>query len=105
MDSYNGTEVEYVSRCLEEYPNTKLKIFGHENFSYPYSVNLGMHFSSEDLVCIINGHSLPISLKWLERGLKYFSDERVAAVMWGFSSQIEGLDARYSNWLKCSCIE
>ncbi len=80
MDSYSGAEVEYVSRCLEEYSNTKLITFEHENFSHPFSVNLGMHFSEEELVCITNGHSLPTSLKWLERGLMHFTDEGVAAV-------------------------
>lgn len=80
MDSNSEKEIRYVSRCLKNYPNSKLLTFKHEDFSHPYSVNLGVASSKEELVCITNGHSLPISLHWLERGLRHFEDEGVAGV-------------------------
>ena len=35
-------------------------------FSYAYSANIGVWASQFELVCITNGHCLPISDKWLE---------------------------------------
>lgn len=80
MDSKREQETKYVSRRLENYPGSKLLTFKHEEFSHPYSVNLGIASSKEELVCITNGHSLPISLHWLESGLKHFEDEKVAGI-------------------------
>lgn len=80
MDSNIEKEVRYVSRRLKSYPNSKLLTFKHEDFSHPYSVNLGVNSSKEELVCITNGHSMPTSLRWLESGLKHFEDDGVAGV-------------------------
>ncbi|UCE95496.1 MAG: glycosyltransferase family 2 protein [Candidatus Bathyarchaeota archaeon] len=80
MDSINERETAYVNKHLEAYPNCKLQTFRHEEFSHPYSVNLGVDSSKEDFVCITNGHSLPSSPHWLGSGLRHFEDEKVAAV-------------------------
>jgi glycosyltransferase involved in cell wall biosynthesis len=88
MDSWNQEEVIYVNRCLKEYSDSKLITFEHEKFSHPYSTNLGIASSKEELVCITNGHALPISLHWLEDGLTHFEDEDVAGVG-GFSYPFE----------------
>ncbi len=80
MDASSDAEVKYVSHHLQEYPASKLVTFKHEYFSHPYSVNVGMAFSEEELVCITNGHSFPISLSWLETGVNHFDDNQVAAV-------------------------
>lgn len=94
MDSDNPKEIEYVSERLEKYSNSKLLTFGHEDFSHPYSVNLGVNSSQEELVCITNGHSFPISLHWLEDGLKHFKDEEVAGVSGFFVPSNEGFGMR-----------
>jgi GT2 family glycosyltransferase len=91
MDSSSKTEVKYVRKHLEDYPRTKLVTFKHEYFSHPYSVNVGMAFSEEELVCITNGHSFPTSLRWLETGLKHFDDSEVAAVSGFFFPSNKGL--------------
>jgi glycosyltransferase involved in cell wall biosynthesis len=80
MDSDNGKETGYVRSRLESYPRSRLITFRHEDFSHPYSVNLGVASSKKELICITNGHSFPTSLRWLENGLKHFKDEKVAGV-------------------------
>lgn len=80
MDSNSDKEVEYVRSRLESYPNSKFLTLKHEEFSHPYSANLGVSSSKEELVCITNGHSLPISQQWLESGLKHFEDENIAGI-------------------------
>jgi glycosyltransferase involved in cell wall biosynthesis len=49
-------------------------------FSYPYSVNVGVYFANNDLVCITNGHCLPLSNVWLESGVYHFKKSNVAGV-------------------------
>jgi len=95
MDSKSEQETQYVRRRLESYSNAKLLTFKHEDFSHPYSVNLGVASSKEELVCITNAHSLPISLHWLESGLRHFEDKRVAGVSGFFFPSNEG----FRKWL------
>jgi len=97
MDSWSQEEVRFVSIRLEKYSNCKLITFKHEEFSHPYSANLGIASSKEELVCIINGHALPISLRWLEVGLKHFEDEKVAGVGGFFYPSAEGVARRLFN--------
>lgn len=52
----------------------------HEEFNHAYSTNLGVAASHAELVAITNGHSLPISNRWLETGFRHFNDPRVAGV-------------------------
>jgi len=80
MDSNSEEEINHVRRRLKSFPSSKLLTLEHEDFSHPYSVNLGVASSKQELVCITNGHSLPISLHWLEKGLAYFKDDKVAGV-------------------------
>jgi hypothetical protein len=80
MDSQSPEEVAYVKKHIKDLPEVKLITFHHEKFSHPYSVNLGLAAANEELVCITNGHALPISLQWLEDGLIHFEDENVAGV-------------------------
>ena len=49
-------------------------------FSYAYSANIGVWASQFELVCITNGHCLPISDKWLEYGISHFKSRNVAGV-------------------------
>ena len=101
MDSSNERETKYVRKCLADYPNSKLLTFKHEEFSHPYSVNLGMASSKEDFVCITNGHSFPISLCWLESGLKHFGDEEVAGVSGFFLPSDKGFERRLFHLVEC----
>lgn len=91
MDSECEDEVRYVSTQLECYPNCRLITFKHEDFSHPYSVNLGVASSEEELVCITNGHAFPISSQWLEKGLRHFGDKGVAGVSGFFLPSSRGI--------------
>lgn len=62
-----------------------------EAFSHAYSTNLGVYTARNELVCITNAHSLPISLRWLQEGVKHFSDEAVAGVSGFFLPHRDGL--------------
>jgi len=94
MDSESENEIRFVRRNLENYPDSKLLTFRHEDFSHPYSVNLGVASSKEELVCITNGHSLPTSSSWLESGLKHFEHENVAGVSGFFLPSNKGFEKR-----------
>ncbi len=94
MDSKHEKEVRHVKNRLKGYSSSRLLTFKHEEFSHPYSVNLGMESSKEKLVCITNGHSLPISSHWLEKGLKHFEDEKVAGVSGFFLPSDRGVRKR-----------
>jgi glycosyltransferase involved in cell wall biosynthesis len=91
MDCDSEEEIEYADSRLKSYPNSKLLTFRHAEFSHPHSVNLGVAASKEELVCITNGHAMPISLRWLEAGSRHFGDERVAGVGGFFLPYTEGL--------------
>lgn len=94
MDFISEKETRCVSRRLESYSNSRLLTFKHEDFSHPYSANLGVASSKEELVCITNGHSLPTSLHWLESGLKHFEREDVAGVSGFFLPSDKGFGKR-----------
>lgn len=91
MDSESKKETRYVSKRLENYPHSKLILFSHEEFSHPYSANLGVASSKEEFVCITNGHSFPTSSRWLENGLRHFEDRKVAGVSGFFLPAPKGL--------------
>lgn len=58
----------------------KIVALPDEEFSHAYSTNLGMHAAENELVCITNAHSLPISPHWLQDGVRHFKDPKVAGV-------------------------
>jgi len=58
----------------------KLVFLSDQEFSHPYSTNLGVHEASNELVCITNAHSLPTSLTWLEDGIARMEEPNVAGV-------------------------
>jgi len=60
--------------------SVKLIPLPNNDFSHPYSTNLGLFYAENEFVCITNGHSLPISQNWLESGLTHFKDPLVAGV-------------------------
>ncbi len=50
-------------------------------FSHPYSCNLGVKNARGKYIAFLNGHSIPISKKFLESGIKNFErDDKVAGV-------------------------
>jgi len=69
----------------------KLIPVSDEEFSHPYSTNLGVSASENELVCITNAHTLPLSTSWLENGVRHFKDPKVACVS-GYFSPLEKND-------------
>jgi rhamnosyltransferase len=51
-----------------------------EEFSHPYSTNLGMKNSQGELVILTNGHCVPMSNTWLEAGLENFDNPDIAGI-------------------------
>ena len=84
--------LESASRWLLE-TGIKLKLIAisDEEFSHSYSTNLGVFASENELVCVTNAHSLPISASWLENGVRHFKDSKVACVS-GYFSPVEKSD-------------
>lgn len=72
---------EIVKRCFK-HRVTKFKFTSLTDyeFSHAYSTNLGVSLAENELVCITNAHSLPISLRWLQDGIRYFEDSKIAGV-------------------------
>ena len=74
-----------------------------EDFSYPYSANIGVAVACGELVCITNGHSLPFSEEWLESGVAHFRNPRVAGVAGYFVPHKNGSlweKIAYNSWCK-----
>ncbi|MFA5986985.1 MAG: glycosyltransferase family A protein [Parcubacteria group bacterium] len=63
-------------------------------FSHPYSCNLGAEYARGKYLVYLNGHSIPISKKFLEEGLKNFEDKKVAGV---YSSVIAHEDGTFTD--------
>jgi len=68
----------------------KLIPISNDEFSHAYSTNLGVNAAENELVCITNAHSLPISPCWLQDGIKHFEDPKVAGVSGFFIPHGEG---------------
>jgi GT2 family glycosyltransferase len=75
---------ELLAKVKKEFFKGSLNIIivplTNEEFSYAYSANAGISVSSGTLVCITNGHCLPISNNWLENATAHFEDKNVAGV-------------------------
>ncbi len=68
----------------------KLVPLTDREFSHAYSTNVGVFVADGDLVCITNGHSLPLSNKWLGAGVSHFKDCRVVGVAGYFIPHKDG---------------
>jgi GT2 family glycosyltransferase len=67
---------KFFDNCMQ----VKIVPLTDEEFSYAYSANIGILVSERDLVCMTNGHCLPLSEKWLESGVAHFRSQNVAGV-------------------------
>ncbi len=99
VDNYSSKKnLETMKNLLEEakaniYQNVisvKLVPLADCDFSHPYSTNLGVGAAQGDLVCILNGHSMPSSDRWIEFGISHFSDPKVAGVAGYFTAYRNG---------------
>jgi len=75
---------------FQHHVSLKLVPIADCDFSHPYSTNLGVSVASGELICIINGHSLPSSDRWIEFGVSHFADPKVAGVAGYFTAHRNG---------------
>lgn len=78
-----------AAKCFKEKVELKLVPLADEDFSHAYSTNLGVNAAENELVCLTNAHSLPVSLHWLQDGLRYFEDSKTAGVSGFFIAHSE----------------
>jgi len=81
---------ETAKKCFKHGIRLKLVPLSNSEFSHAYSTNLGVNAAENELVCITNAHSIPISLCWLQDGIKHFEDSKVAGVSGFFIPHQEG---------------
>jgi len=67
-------------KLFENRIKVKIVPITDKEFSYAYSANVGIYVAECDLVCITNGHCLPLSEEWLESGAIHFRSLKVAGV-------------------------
>ncbi|MEK7182772.1 MAG: glycosyltransferase [Patescibacteria group bacterium] len=51
-----------------------------EDFSHPYSTNLGVEAAVGKFVVLTNGHCVPMTNTWIANGLKNFNNPKVAGI-------------------------
>jgi GT2 family glycosyltransferase len=67
----------------------KMVTLPDSEFSHAYSTNLGVDNAVNELVCLMNAHSLPVSSGWLQDGVRHFEDATVAGVTGYFAPHRE----------------
>ncbi len=85
--TYKDFEVSIIDseskdKTLEIVKKFPVKIFRlkQKDFSYSYSLNYGISKSKGKYICIMSGHSIPITDTWLDEGIKNFRNKKVAGV-------------------------
>lgn len=73
-------DLQKIKRKYFKHQQVKLIPIADGEFSHAYSTNLGVNATENELVCITNAHSLPISLCWLQDGLRHFQNSKVAGI-------------------------
>lgn len=64
---------------VKKFPIKLIKI-KPQDFNYGYALNLGISNTKGKYICIISGHTIPISDTWLSDGVRLFKDKNIAAV-------------------------
>lgn len=72
--------LEVKRKFFSDRIHVKLVPLTDTEFSHAYSTNVGIFVANGDLVCITNGHSLPLSNTWLETGVIHFKNLKVVGV-------------------------
>jgi len=80
LDEMLGLLKEAKMKLFDNKVHVKIAPISDEEFSYAYSANIGVWASRYELVCITNGHCLPISEVWLAKGISHFDNSDVAGV-------------------------
>lgn len=76
-------------KIVKKYPTILIQI-EKRDFNYSTALNLGIEKSSNELIIILSGHSIPYDEFWIEKMISHFKDEKVAGV---YCKQIPHSDA------------
>ncbi len=76
----DGGSTDKTLRIMKKYP-VKIYQIKPEEFTYGLALNYGFQKAKGEYIVSLNGHSLPLSKKWLETIISNFNDSKVAAVM------------------------
>jgi glycosyltransferase involved in cell wall biosynthesis len=81
----DSASTDRTLEIVDKFPVKLIKI-KPEEFGMSYALNLGISKARGKYICIISGHSIPLSNTWLEKGLQHFKDEKIAAVTGHYTS-------------------
>lgn len=76
----DNNSIDKTLEIAKKFDVDKIISISDEEFSHPYSANLGIANSDGEFIVLTNGHCVPMSNTWLEDGLKNFNDPRVAGI-------------------------
>ncbi len=65
---------------LAEESGARVVSIPREEFTYPFSMNIGAELAQGEILIYLVGHALPFRPDWLSSGLEHFADPRVAGV-------------------------
>jgi len=78
---------------VNKYSAKVLKI-DPKDFNYSYALNFGIKNASGKYICIISGHSIPITDSWLEDGVRIMKEDNVAGLSGYWTDFILGYFSR-----------
>lgn len=79
---------------VKKFPVKLIKI-KPKDFNFSYALNIGIRKAKGKYVCIISGHSVPITDTWLSDTVKLFKDRKIAAISGYYSSFLLGYINRF----------
>jgi len=66
--------------AIAEHYQAKIIRIPASDFSYSYSLNVGVEQADSELIGVFSGHSVPIFDDFLQAGVRYFKEPKVAGV-------------------------
>lgn len=90
LTKMNDAISDFRERCFNHQIPIIMIPLSDSEFSHPFSTNIGVNSAKNELVCITNGHSLPISFFWLSHGIKHFRNPDIAGVSGYFIPHNDG---------------
>jgi len=86
-----------TDRTLEIIKKFKIKLIKikQNDFTYGYAINIGIKNALGKYICIISGHSLPISDTWLADGVDVMQDKNIAGISGYWTDFILGYYSRF----------
>lgn len=86
-----------IDKTLEIVKKYKVRIINikQEDFTYGYAINIGIKNALGKYVCILSGHSLPMSDTWLADGVEAIKPKNIAGLSGYWTDFILGYYSRF----------